>query len=382
MHSGKGPATDPWFRDFLHTTRPLNALLQPLNTGSIQVIYTRVDRDARNVPHFHDFYYQVDPDRYFYPASAVKLPMAAAALEKINTLALPGLHAGTPYRTAVTPPLDRGYQAGRAYSVAEDIANMLTLSSNTAFNRLYQFTGPTLRHLLATRGYPQVDIRHQLGFPFTGAGHPAAACEFMAGEQVIYRQEGAVPAHSFPPAPGHTAAAGNAPAGIPGAQQPGFTDFSQRNRLPLPDLHRLLRSIIFPASVTFDQRFRLTDADHALLLRGLGQWPRQMQAGLPDAYAKFLLPDGDPATLRSFNKAGWAFGFLTDSAYIVDLARGVEFCLSAAIAVYGHGTRTPDDPGHDTIGKPVLKALGQALYAYELERPRKYYPDLQRYAFV
>jgi hypothetical protein len=48
----------------------------------IQIIYTQIDRDESNLPSFQSFYYQVDSNRYFYPASTVKLPLCLLALEK------------------------------------------------------------------------------------------------------------------------------------------------------------------------------------------------------------------------------------------------------------------------------------------------------------
>lgn len=382
MRSGKGPATDPWFQDFLHTTRPLNAVLQPLNTGPVQVVYTRIDRDARNVAYFHDFYYQVDAERYFYPASTVKLPMAAAALEKINLLGLPRLTAHTPYLTTATP-LDMGYQAGQASSVAADIEKMLTLSSNTAFNRLYQFTGPcTLQAMLAAKGYEHTEIRHQLGLPDIGSGQmDTAPCQFVAGDTVIYEQPG-IHCHLAATPPRHDHA-GTAFLDHQGRLHQQPMNFSSRNRLPLLNLHKILQSIIFPDCVTFEQGFRLTDTDRRLLLRSLGQWPRQMEnlpdhADYPDHYAKFLLPD--VPGMRCFNKAGWAFGFLTDTAYFADPVRGIEFCLSATVAFHDGTPLQANMPEQEQAGKQWLKALGTAVYEYELHRPKKYYPDLQRYA--
>ncbi|MBL7794067.1 MAG: hypothetical protein JNK77_17190, partial [Saprospiraceae bacterium] len=42
----------------------------------IQVIYTQIDRDANNYPTFTSYRWGVDPKRYFYPASTVKMPAA------------------------------------------------------------------------------------------------------------------------------------------------------------------------------------------------------------------------------------------------------------------------------------------------------------------
>ena len=41
-----------------------------------QLIYTRIDRDKDNRPHFHNYYYRVNSREYFNPASTVKLPLA------------------------------------------------------------------------------------------------------------------------------------------------------------------------------------------------------------------------------------------------------------------------------------------------------------------
>ena len=73
---------------------------------NLQFIYTRIDRDAENKPHFSHHPFNVDPLRYFYPASLVKLPLAALALEKINTLSLAGLTAQTPMQVVNILPRD------------------------------------------------------------------------------------------------------------------------------------------------------------------------------------------------------------------------------------------------------------------------------------
>ena len=54
----------------------------------VQIVYTQINRDAQNRPSFKTYRYQVDKDRYFYPASTVKLPAVLLALEKLNGLGL------------------------------------------------------------------------------------------------------------------------------------------------------------------------------------------------------------------------------------------------------------------------------------------------------
>lgn len=102
-----------------------------------------------------------------------------------------------------------------------------------------------------------------------------------------------------------------------------------------------------------------------------------------DAYVKFLLFGGsgsiDDPNLRSFNKPGDAYGFLTDVAYIVDLHNGVEFLLSATIACNSDGIYNDDHYDYQTIGFPFMKNLGRVVYEYELHRKKKHLPDLSEF---
>src|SRR6201994_4279214 len=54
--------------------------------NEVQILYTQIDRDENNVPHFKSFSYRLNANHYFYPASTVKLPTAIFALEKMNKI--------------------------------------------------------------------------------------------------------------------------------------------------------------------------------------------------------------------------------------------------------------------------------------------------------
>ena len=55
-------------------------------TYRLQVIYTQINRNAKNEPTFTNYYFNHNPQLYFNPASMVKLPLAILSLEKLNTL--------------------------------------------------------------------------------------------------------------------------------------------------------------------------------------------------------------------------------------------------------------------------------------------------------
>src|SRR5688572_5364067 len=79
-------------------TEPENfqQILEKKDQMEVQIIYTQIDRDVDNRPSFKSYYYNVDSNRYFYPASTVKLPLSLLALEKINQLHVDGLDKFTP----------------------------------------------------------------------------------------------------------------------------------------------------------------------------------------------------------------------------------------------------------------------------------------------
>jgi len=84
MNTNAQVKNDKWLEDLLRNQASplLQSVLDRPEEYRYQVIYTRIDRDANNQPHFTNYYLNVDNERYFYPASMVKLPTALVALEK------------------------------------------------------------------------------------------------------------------------------------------------------------------------------------------------------------------------------------------------------------------------------------------------------------
>jgi beta-lactamase class A len=88
--------TDPFLEDLL-AKHPnyFQRFLQQRDSFRLQIIYTQIDRKANNKPVFKDYYFNVNPDQYFYPASTVKMPTALLALQKLNELKVDGLDKNT-----------------------------------------------------------------------------------------------------------------------------------------------------------------------------------------------------------------------------------------------------------------------------------------------
>src|SRR5947209_15298345 len=120
-----------------------DSILQNNDTWRIQIIYTQIDRTAGNKPRFTTYYFNVDPNHYFYPASTVKMPTAFLTLQKLNELNVPGLTRNT---TMITDSAYSGQWPtyndpdaidGRP-TISDFIKKIFLVSDNNAFNRLYE----------------------------------------------------------------------------------------------------------------------------------------------------------------------------------------------------------------------------------------------------
>ena len=65
-----------------------------------------------------------------------------------------------------------------------------------------------------------------------------------------------------------------------------------------------------------------------------------------------------------------------DNAYIIDYENGVEFFLTAVIYGNSNGVMNDNIYDYDILTIPFLAELGNVIYKYELERQRKFDPDL------
>ena len=86
-----------------------------------------------------------------------------------------------------------------------------------------------------------------------------------------------------------------------------------------------------------------------------------------------------PSHVRVFNKVGWSYGFLTDVSYVADFKNNVEYMLSATVYVNSDNVVNDGKYDYKEVGYPFLYELGQTIYQYELNRERKFKPDLSAF---
>lgn len=376
-----------------NTNPAFKKVLQEKDSFRLQIIYTRINRNEKNVPSFINYSFGTGSDVYFYPASAVKLPLAMLTLEKLNELHAKDVnkytaiefHTGQPWQIPATN--DSSSENGLP-SLAHYIKKALLISDNDAYNRMYQFVGQKeIHNRLWAKGYNNIRLPKQfMGLSLEDNRYTNPVNFKNKAGNIIFSQSGAYNADSFYFGRNKRVGKGYLNSNDSLINNP--MDFTTSNIIPLEDLQQILQSVLFPASMPPAKRFNLTADDRRFLYRYLSQYPSETNfpkydtAQYYDSYVKYYFKDSTgkmPPFIRVFNKVGWAYGFLTDVSYVADFKHKVEFMLTATVYANGDGILNDDKYDYETVGLPFLYELGQTIYRYELQRKRTHIPDLSEF---
>ncbi len=379
---------DHWVRSMLEAhPEDFALLLEEPEAWRVQVLVGEITTDSAGTPSVQIHPFRLDAE-YEYPASALKTIGAVAALRTVQMLrALPGCEGLTVdtelmFHALPTTLVD---SAGAPVVVAEDgrttlrreLERTLIVSSNSAFNRLFDFAGhEALNTMMWDAGLESVRMRHRL----SQQGLPEAAHR-MAPEvsAELPTPEGAPVAQGLfeglrrgwrPLLPARTSTIAMPTAG-PQRQQVGTAyrapltrerveeplDFSDKNAVSLLDLLRIVAYVADPA--LSPTSLELDDAHRGLLREIMGRVPDD-----PDRYKPF-----SPGVTRQvpwdrlsyINKAGRAYGFHLDIAHIQDTESGRQVLVAAAIYANPNGVLNDDDYAYESVSYPFLTAIGAAV---------------------
>ncbi len=355
-----------------------------------QIIYTQINRAKNGQPSFTNYHLQVDPNKYFNPASMVKMPLAFLSLEKLNELNVPTINKYTSmsfdssYQRQVAMVTDSSSE-NKKPSIAHFIKRAFLISENDPYNRMYQFVGQgEANRKLQTKGYTSARITRQF------MGYTEDQNRHTNGIQ--FKNENGSTILSLSPQYNTDSFQFGAPILVGNAHWNSSDelintpyDFTKHNNISLSDMQKMLQAVVFPASVPVAQRFNIKKSDRLFLLQYLSQYPSETNypkydtASFYDSYVKFFFQDSThkmPSHIRVFNKVGWAYGFITDVSYILDTKNNIDYMLSATIYVNSDGVVNDSKYDEKTIGFPFFKSIGEAFYNYELNRPRAFQPKL------
>ena len=340
----------------------IKQVMDSLEQYEVQIRYTKIDRRKDSI-FSTEYDFQVNADSYFYPASTVKFPIAVLALERLNET--DSLNRNTRYYV-------EGDTVESTFS--KDISQVFAVSDNDANNRLVELLGQnSINANLHKKGIEKVRIAHRLGYH---------SKDLTTKPLIIYLNDSTTsPSRS-------TANSAPKPLKLDGIKKGvGYFeedsliekpfDFGLKNYYSIEAQHGVLKRVIFPEKFDMEERFNLSDEQHNFLLTAMHTVPRKVDYDpeeFYDGYCKFFLfgdtKDEIPEYIKIYNKVGFAYGTLTDCAYITDSKNNVDFLLTATILVNKDGIFNDNVYEYDDVGIPFLAELGRELHRLEIERKK------------
>jgi hypothetical protein len=363
----------------------------------LQLVLARVVEPKDKPPVLQRSTWRADAE-YFYPASAIKLCAAVAALEQLGgelshgqpapegdplsgrrvpvspealldaRLRLEPVRAGAPVRDA-----DPSNADGGGITVRHEVRKLCLVSDNEAFNRLYDLVGQrALNERMWAAGLDSARLRHRLSIrssPEENRRTPGVRLELEGGDALLLPERFSDLQLDVPRLKGLDI--GQAFREDDGGVVEGPVSFREKNRMSLSDLQDLLVKVVRPDVDLGTPGFALSDAQRALLVEAMTQLPRESAnprydpERYPDDYVKFLLPGLRrviPAErLRVTNKVGLAYGFTVENAYVEDSASGRGFFLAGTLYTNANGVLNDGVYEYDTLALPFWADLGEVL---------------------
>lgn len=362
----------------------------------IQIIYTRIDRDKQNVPHFTNHFYFYDSTNYFYCASMVKLPCSILALEKVNGLKKYDVSKESCMLTDSSNSCQRRCLAdtsaeSKLPSVSNYIKKMLLVSDNHAFGRIFEFLGVDFIHeRLSQLGFSKIRIVHRFDGGCKGEANVVTNPIVFKdlNQKMLYQQEQLYARKKYT-YPYGTALVGSAYMDAAGKKVNSPKDFSTYNYMSLFDVHKILQRLVFQDQLKEKDRYNITKEDQLFLMSYLSLYPKESKEPKYDAkkfhdsYKKYFV-FGDSkkniqdADMRIYNIVGQSYGFMADCAYIVDFKTKSEFMLSAVIYANEKNIINTGKYEYNSVAMPYLAELGRTFVKYEKSRTKKVLPDLSQ----
>ncbi|MBX3192808.1 MAG: serine hydrolase [Labilithrix sp.] len=343
----------------------LAAMLDDAPRRRIQLLVS-VPADPGATPRLQTLAYRADAE-YFYPASAVKLAVAVAALEKLDELRADAGQRDVGLTTPLRIAEGEGSRRRTLETTLQDeITNALVLSDNDSHNRLFELVGrDELAERLARLGLSKTRLVSFLADTRSERAPSAFELVVGPGHSIFVAQRlgfEAPPAFAL-----EGLLVGNEHIDATGRRVDGPMDFTAHNAMSLRDLHALLTAIVRP-DLADGPLPRITPADREALLATLAKVPsdlRGRRARAEDDRHKPLRAAVAAALpghrIRVQGKGGRAYGFLVENSYVLDETTGRSCFVTAAIYANDSEILNDDRYEYRAVGHPFMTSVGRVI---------------------
>lgn len=346
-----------------------------LDNHQVQLLLVEIEKKEKSLS-FKSHHFQLEDSTYFYPASTVKLPVAVLALQKLKQLQQRGIPITKETPFHVIDSKTRAYiqksdstQLQNQLTIAHLIKKIFLVSDNDAYNYLFDFLGKNaINQEIEKRGIKHTAIRHKF---LSGADNEHTwEYVFFDHQDTLYHQKSQY-SPSLPVLQLKAQQKGKAYLSG-GEKKIKPMDFSQKNWMALSAQLEFLKRIIFPEHFAPIAQFDLHQEDLDFLRHWMSR--STLESNIVaytspeyyDSYGKFFLYGDTKGEMtdqvRIYNKVGFAYGTLTDIAYIEDKANKIAFFLAGTILVNKNETFNDDLYEFEEKGIPFLSEVGRQLY--------------------
>ena len=349
----------------------LNEILKNKNEYEVQIAYSEITRDKDGDPVFRDFELQVDEEKYFYPASTIKLPIIVLTLDKINELRATGIDITLKSKILISSTHDgsKQIQKDSITSFQNLIADVFLVSDNYSSNILIDFIGYNYFNTkMSQAGFKNTYLNHKFN------PDPYVNIDWLiktVDKQLISSNQDQIIVTASQNISGLKKGENKFQDG---SIVSGSLDFSQKNRHSIRDMHNLLKRIIFPSKLDKENVLNLNVEDYDFLRYWMSRYTYEdlgdkfrTDKKYFDSYNKFFIHGSDTVVnnrnIRVYNKLGQAYGTSVDNAYIKNYQDDVEFFLTATIYTNKNKTINDNIYEYDQTAIPFLSKLSQSIYS-------------------
>ena len=348
----------------------LKEIIKEKEDYEIQVLLTKINHYNSQV-NFQEYKYQLDDNKYFYPASTIKLPIVVLALKKINELRSKGSEITLKSKIILNYKDDYSELVIRdsITSFQNLIADVFLVSDNSASNILIDFIGYNyFNDEMKNAGFYKTYLNHKFNpDPYVNSKWQISDLDNNIISSLNDNQK-------IIKADDNTSGLDKGERRyLKGEILDESLNFSEKNRSSITDMHNLIKYIFYPDIFDSTNTFNLNVEDYDFLRYWMSRFTYEDigekfigDEKFFETYNKFFI-HGDEQSLsneqiRVYNKIGQAYGTSIDNGLIKNYQDNIEFILTATIYTNKNKVINDNLYEYDDIAVPFLAKLSRAIY--------------------